>query len=102
MAKQAVEAEPDNFAYRDSYGWALFKIGRVDEALTELKRASEIEDPDGIILDHLADALLKSGERELAEKNWLRALELLPASSEKARTAIKAKLDLLKAKFVPE
>ena len=31
MIQKAVEAEPDNVAYRDSLGWVLFRLGRIAE-----------------------------------------------------------------------
>ena len=62
MTRQAVEAEPDNYAYRDSYGWALYQLGRYPEAIQQLRKATELEAAsDGIILEHLGDALERIG-----------------------------------------
>jgi tetratricopeptide (TPR) repeat protein len=36
---QAVKLAPDNYAYRDSRAFALFRLGRVDEAIAEFDRA---------------------------------------------------------------
>ena len=60
-AEGGAEAEPENMAYRDSLGWALFKLGRYDEAVKELEKAAANENPDGVILDHLADAYRRTG-----------------------------------------
>jgi len=74
MARDAVAAEPENAAYRDSLGWALFKLGRYDEALVELKKAVDIGEPDGVILEHLGDAYKAAGQVPLAREAWQRAL----------------------------
>ncbi len=59
MIRKAVEAEPDNGAYRDSLGWVLYRLGRYEEAIAELEKAAERQ-PDGVIFDHLGDAYRKS------------------------------------------
>jgi tetratricopeptide (TPR) repeat protein len=74
MIQAAVAAEPKNMAYRDSLGWVLFRLGRHDEAIAELKVAASGEDPDGVILDHLADVLLKKGDIAGAVEQWTRAV----------------------------
>ena len=38
MIREAVAAEPDNAAYRDSLGWVLFRLGKYPQAVAELKR----------------------------------------------------------------
>jgi tetratricopeptide (TPR) repeat protein len=76
MIRRAVEAEPDNAAYRDSLGWALYRLGRWDEAVAELQKATE-KQPDGVIFDHLGDACLKFHQAEKAREAWRRAAELL-------------------------
>jgi tetratricopeptide (TPR) repeat protein len=75
MTRDAAAAEPDNAAYRDSLGWALFKLGRYDEALVELKKAVDIDEPDGVILEHLGDACKAAGQVPAAREAWRRALE---------------------------
>jgi tetratricopeptide (TPR) repeat protein len=74
MIRKAVEAEPNNGAYRDSLGWVLFRLGRVSEAITELQKAAELE-PDPVILDHLAEALKTAGQIQEARAAWNKALE---------------------------
>jgi tetratricopeptide (TPR) repeat protein len=54
----------------------LFRLGRYAEAVAELKAAAaSSEEPDGTILDHLAEALLKSGDKPAAIETWQRAAE---------------------------
>jgi tetratricopeptide (TPR) repeat protein len=74
MIQKAVAAEPDNSAYRDSLGWALFRLGRDDEAVTELKKAAAGDHPDATVLEHLGDVYDHLPKSDDALKNWKRAL----------------------------
>lgn len=73
MLQQAVAAEPENVAYRDSLGWALYQVGRYTEAVEELKRAAAADQADGVILDHLGDACLKANDVPAAVEAWQKA-----------------------------
>ena len=87
MIQRAVAAEPQNMAYRDSLGWAFYRLGRYAEAVAELKTAASVKDPDAVILDHLGDALLKNGDAAGARDAWSRAVRIFEqeAEIEKAR-----------------
>jgi tetratricopeptide (TPR) repeat protein len=82
MSQQAVDADPDNAAYRDSLGWVLFQQGEADAAIRELETAVElsrgadgqIDEADGVILDHLGDAHLRAGNVDHALRYWQLAL----------------------------
>ena len=78
LTRRAVALKPDNGAYVDSLGWALFKVGRVAEALREIKRASELVKDDPVIFEHLGEIYLIQKHQEAAKDAWLRALELDP------------------------
>lgn len=73
MTRRAVAAQPDNAAYRDSLGWALYRLGRIPEAIRELEQAAAGDDPDGVILDHLGDAYLRADRIAEAVAIWRRA-----------------------------
>ena len=83
MTRAAVESDPDNGAYHDSLGWALYQLGRYEEALQSLKKAAEGEDIDGVILDHLADCYHKLGDEKLAVETWNKALKAMDDSDDK-------------------
>ena len=74
MIRKAVEAEPDNAAYRDSLGWVLHQLGRRARAVAELEKAAEME-PDPVILDHLGDAYQSNKQPQKAKESWQRAAE---------------------------
>jgi tetratricopeptide (TPR) repeat protein len=89
MIQKAVAGEPKNMAYRDSLGWVLFRLGRHGEAVAELKVAASVDEPDGVILDHLGDAEAKAGDTAAAIDAWRRAAAAFEkhADAEKARLA---------------
>jgi tetratricopeptide (TPR) repeat protein len=73
MIEKAVAAEPDNTAYRDSLGWALFRLGQFDRAVAELQRAASSESVDGVILEHLGDAQAEANQLPAALESWQKA-----------------------------
>jgi tetratricopeptide (TPR) repeat protein len=95
MVKAAVEAEPENAAYQDSLGWALFRIGKNEQALKHLEKAVELqgEEVDGVILDHLGDVYDKLGRKEKAQDAWRRALAAFE-KAEETEEAEKTKMKL--------
>jgi tetratricopeptide (TPR) repeat protein len=97
MIQKAVRSDPKNMAYRDSLGWVLYRLGKYDEAVAELKAAAADEDADGVILDHLAESLLKTGDTAGAADAWNRALQQFQSESNSDKAeAISEKLSRLK------
>ncbi len=78
LTRRAVALKPDNGAYVDSLGWALFKVGRVAEALREIQRAAELVQDDPVIFEHLGEIYLIQDHQDAAKAAWTRALELDP------------------------
>ena len=77
LIDRARVAEPDNPAIIDSYGWVLYRLGRSQEALVQLRRAYSMQkDPE--IASHLAEVLWAGGERDEARRLFREALELDP------------------------
>ena len=80
LIQKAVEMQPNNGAFRDSLGWAHFKLGNLDEAIAELEKAVEFIPEDGEVREHLGEAYLKKGG-EFARKailEWEKSLEIKP------------------------
>jgi tetratricopeptide (TPR) repeat protein len=93
MLREAVDEAPDNAAYRDSLGWVLYRLGRLEEAIQELQKAAEMES-DPVILDHLGDAYLALGKRDEARQAWQRAVErFTEAKKERESAKVQEKLD---------
>jgi tetratricopeptide (TPR) repeat protein len=93
--EKAIAMEPDNGVFRDSLGWAYFKLGKISEAIVELEKAVELTPNDSDVHEHLGEAYLTKGgeytQKAIAE--WAKAIELKPS-----KTALKQKLDRLNAR----
>jgi predicted Zn-dependent protease len=74
LIERALKAEPDNPAYLDSLGWALFKQGKVEAAAEPLARAAAAIPANSVIQDHYGDLLARQGKWTDAIAAWERAL----------------------------
>jgi len=81
MAQMAVELEPEQYNYQDTYGWVLFQAEKYEEAAKWLKLAvNNGGDINGEIIEHYGDALFKTGDVDEALKQWKRAKQVGAAS----------------------
>jgi len=80
LTRQAVALKPDNGYYVDSLGWAFYKKGLLEEALTEIKRAVALVGDDPVIYEHLGEIYVKQERMSDAREAWLHSLELDPAN----------------------
>lgn len=78
LTQRAVALKPNNGYYVDSLGWALFKMGRVQEALVKIQRAAELVKDDPVIFEHMGEIYLLQNDRDKAKQSWLRSIELDP------------------------
>ena len=77
LIDRARAAAPDEAAIIDSYGWVLYRLGRKDEALVQLRRAYTLmKDPE--IAAHLGQLLWEKGQHEEARKLFDEARRLDP------------------------
>jgi Flp pilus assembly protein TadD len=90
MVRHALALSPGNAAITDSLGWALFRRGRVEEAIPVLERAVRGAPADVEINEHLGDAYWVAGQRVAARYAWRAAM--VQADGE-ARTRIAAKVE---------
>ena len=98
MIRRAVEAEPENAAYRDSLGWVLYRLGKYEEAAVEQQKAIELskskdQESDGVMYDHLGDIHAALGQRDKATAAWREAATAFEKAGEKD------KLELVKKKM---
>ncbi|WP_430539591.1 tetratricopeptide repeat protein [Lysobacter niastensis] len=77
LIDRARAAEPDNAAIIDSYGWVLYRLGRKQDALVELRRAFALQ-KDAEIAAHLAEVLWELGKQDEARKYFDEAAKLDP------------------------
>ena len=74
LAQRAVKIEPDNPAYLDTLGWALFKSGKADTAEAPLTRAAAVLVGNSVIQSHFGDVLASRGKPAEAIAAWEKAL----------------------------
>ena len=74
MTRTARAHAPDDASITDSLGWALYKRGRLAEAIEVLSRAAKADPTQAEIREHLGDALYKAGNRFEARYAWSAAL----------------------------
>lgn len=79
LLEVAISLAPDDAFIQDSMGWALYRLGRLNEAVDYLRRAHAGK-PDPEIAAHLGEVLWKLGEHEEARRVWDSSLKLHPDS----------------------
>lgn len=77
MIEDAVAASPDSGYIIDSLGWALYRLGRYEEAVPHMERAVELMAVDPVVNDHLGDVYWAVGRYREAEFQWSRALSFV-------------------------
>ena len=78
MAQHAVELNPDNAIYIDTYAWVLYQKAEYAEAETQMSRAIQLlKQPDKTYYQHYADILEKVNKSGKAEeyRNKAKSLE---------------------------
>jgi tetratricopeptide (TPR) repeat protein len=77
LIDRARAAQPDEPAILDSYGWVLYRMGRRDEALVQIRRAFTLmKDPE--IAAHLGQLLWEQGNKDEARRYFDEARKLDP------------------------
>lgn len=90
LIRKAVAARPNNSSFIDSLGWALFRLGRFEQALEPLELATSLAPGDVEINDHLGDLYWRLNRRSQARHQWRRAAGLSVDPAQK--TLIEAKI----------
>lgn len=99
MLIRAVKERPDDGFIIDSLGWALYRLGRFEEAVVYLEKAVAEEPEDPTLNDHLGDIYWRLGRYHEARFQWRRALNLKPEKKDIPK--IEAKLKNGMPPFVP-
>ena len=99
----AYNQAPSDGHIADSLGWALYKLGRYDDAVSYLEKASELEPANALICAHLGDAYWQAGRKEEATFQWKHTLKMEDDSKEVDMDEIKDKINegMKKAKVLP-
>jgi len=75
--QQAYQLRPTDPAIIDSMGWAYYRLGKLDKAVTFLKRAFAAFN-DAEVAAHLGEVLWVRGEKEEAQRIWKNSLRETP------------------------
>jgi len=75
--KRCIAMEPNSSTFLDTYGWVLYKLGRVDEAIIMIEKAMKNGGNDNPeIVDHLCELLTVAGRTDEAYHICKYAIEL--------------------------
>ena len=69
LIEKALKLKPDEAAIIDSFGWAQYRLGHLDDAVAHLRKAYA-KSPDTEIAAHLGEVLWVKGERDEARRIW--------------------------------
>jgi len=79
LITKALALRPDEPAFIDSMGWVLFRLGRFEEARSQLERAYQLF-PNDEVASHLGEVLWMMGKKREAKKVWRKAKDRTPDS----------------------
>lgn len=82
MSKQALDIDPDNPTFLDTYAWILFLKGDAEKALpyqmSAVEKAEQQNDISAELYSHYGDILFHNAEPEEALAAWEKALKITP------------------------
>lgn len=77
MVTPLVNEAPEDSAVLDTFGWILYRMGRIAESLPPLCKAARAEPGHPEILGHLGDALWRAGHAVQARQSWAEAIGMV-------------------------
>ena len=92
LIEKAIALDPENGAYLDSLGWAMFRLDRVDKAEQFLRRAVDKPGANAVVLDHLGDVLRRRGSVHEALEYWRKALKAEDDGEDLDRAVVERKI----------
>jgi len=99
--RKALDLEPGDPFIMDSLGWVQYKLGQYEEAYKNLSAAYRAVPKEFVIVEHLADVLVKLGRLSEARDYYAKALQLKPEKDEDLRN-VQAKLEKLDGQLPAE
>ena len=85
LIRKAVDLSPRSGFIIDSLGWAYYRLGQYDMAVSHLERAVKLDPQDPTLNDHLGDAYWRAGRELEARFQWRHALALDPAGGSRPK-----------------
>jgi len=96
--EQAVQLRPEDGFVRDSLGWVYFKLGRMEQAAVELRKALKLT-KDPVIFEHLGDVEHAAGNQAEAIRAYEHAKGLFGKEADQQR--VEEKIKALRTKQSP-
>ncbi|HZG20190.1 MAG TPA: tetratricopeptide repeat protein [Herbaspirillum sp.] len=93
LIQKAADMAPEDAFIADSLGWVLFRMGRLEQAETQMRRAYGLR-PDVEIGVHLGEVLWTNGKQDEARNVWREA-----AAKEPSNEVLKSTLARLNVKL---
>jgi len=84
MSEEALEQQPENQSYLDTYGWIHYQMGEYQRAREPVNKAIMLGSTSAVVHEHLGDIYFKLADPERAMEYWKKALEFDPANSDLA------------------
>ena len=92
MSLKAVQKEPDNATFLDTYAWILFKEKRYDDAKTIAERAIASDSTlSSVVVEHCGDIFYMAGDTDRAMEMWQKA-----AQEDEDNAILRRKIELKK------
>ena len=76
MAKEAIDQQPQNQSYLDTYGWVYYRLGQYEQAERYVRKAIELGSKSPVLHEHLGDIYFKLSQKDKAMQYWEKALDL--------------------------
>jgi tetratricopeptide (TPR) repeat protein len=92
LVKSALDRDPVNGAYLDSYAWIFFKLGDLDSAQIYLEKAMRQIKDDAVMYSHYGDILLVKGSDREALCAFIKSIEIDATSEEGENVKVKIRL----------
>ncbi len=90
LIELALEEEPENGAYLDSYAWVLYRLGDIEGAYSCIVKSIEQIDDDAVVYAHLGDIHVKRGDYAAAVEAYQKSLSLEPENEDEIRERLEA------------
>lgn len=95
LIENALEKEPSNGAYLDSYAWVLYQMGDYEEAHEYMKKALSQMDEDPTLFSHMGDILFELKQYSSAVEAYRKSLQLESPQAERIRNKLNEVENLL-------
>ena len=93
MIVDAYNQSPNDGHILDSMGWAFYRLGMYDNAITYMEKAAELEPANATISNHLGDAYWFGGRKNEASFQWNHVLTMKDETKEVDYDEVRAKIN---------